>query len=183
MPTTAADISDVDVGFSAAPRKHFTKVGDVLVVWAGGRVLFNGFKLTASSQSSLGTGGSRVSLSRDGTSFGSHCKNNDQLANNAEKQWPARVRLVYNDGIQIRLQNSVIKTILAEANHCCGREMITRNAFPETGQLDEFRFRMAKRAIRLLYVEMKDSQAFEEAYYRAKKDTTFVQRIGELVRT
>jgi len=59
--------------------------------------------------------------------------------------------------------------------------MITSNAFPETGQREEFRFRMVKQAVRSLHAEMKGNQDYKDAYNRAKRDTSFVHKIGELV--
>lgn len=141
---------------------------------------------TSSTRSSLATSNPRLSgtlsdSSSDDASIGSRHKKKDRLANAAETQWPVRIRLFYDDGIKVRLQGSVIKTIITEAIRCCEREMITSNAFPETKQRDGFCYRMTKQAIRLLRAEMKDNQDYEDAYYCAKKDTTFVHRIGELV--
>lgn len=93
------------------------------------------------------------------------------------------IRIVYNDGVKIRQQNNVIKTIIAETIHRCEHHMITIDAFPETGQHVEFRFAMAKGSIRSLRRGMRDDDNYEEAYHRARKDLDFVHSIGEVVGT
>lgn len=101
----------------------------------------------------------------------------------AELQWPPGIRIIYIDGmIKIRRQSAVIKTIIAEAIHLGEVHLITCNAFPETGQRGDFRVSTAKRAIRGLCARLKHNRDYEEAYRRAKKDSSFVHKIGELVR-
>jgi hypothetical protein len=109
-------------------------------------------------------------------------RNKDQAFNDAERHWPSKIRVVYNDGtVKIRQQNHVIKTIIAEAIHRCEHHMITVDAFPETGQREEFRLEMAKKAIKSLRARGKDNEDYKEAWHRAKKDGNFIHRIGEVV--
>lgn len=57
--------------------------------------------------------------------------------------------------------------------------MIREDTFPETGQQEEFRYAMAKEAIKALKSGV--SMDFREAYHHAKKDAAFVHKIREVV--
>lgn len=108
-------------------------------------------------------------------------KSKEQSAHDAELRWPLEVRILYDDGIKIRQQNPVIKTIIAETIHRCEVHMITKDAFPETGQREKFRYEIAKRAIKSLRMNMTPNGDYKEAYNRATKDTNFIHKLGEVV--
>ncbi len=106
-------------------------------------------------------------------------KNKDEAANRAERDWPREIRLVYDGGIKMDKQHSVIKAIIKETICGCECDMIMRDAFLETGGWAEYSFDMAREAIKSLQIT---SQYYQEAYRRAKRDGNFVSRIGEVVR-
>lgn len=124
---------------------------------------------------------SPLSYFTDDEPTGPRGKNKDDLANKAESRWPSRTRVVYKDGIKLRQQNPVIRTIIAETIQRCEVHMISVDAFPETGQRVEFRYTVAKQAIKALYLEMGGNTGYQDAFNRAREDTDFVQRLGELV--
>lgn len=105
----------------------------------------------------------------------------DQVANTAEEHWPSVLQVVYDNGLKVRQQNSVIKTIIAQVIQCCEYRMITQDAFPEMGQRGEFRDKMVKLAIKILCKKVVPNENFIAAYCRAKIDEDFVQVIGEVV--
>lgn len=127
------------------------------------------------------TGSPLSYVSDDNELSGFSSKKKDDLANNAESRWPARIQIVYNDGIKLRQQNPVIRTIIAETIQHCEVHMISVDAFPETGQREGFRHTMTKQAIKALYLAMGGNTGYQDAFDRAREDTIFVQKIGELV--
>lgn len=105
----------------------------------------------------------------------------DRVANEAELQWPTNIRIHYKEGIKIRIQKPVIKTIIAETIHRAEVHMLTEDAFPEAGRREEFRYTNAKQAIKALSTNLDASEDYKDAYSRAKKDSNFVHKLGELV--
>lgn len=100
----------------------------------------------------------------------------------AEDNWPLVIQLVYEDGLKVRQQNPVIKTVIAEVIQCCELRMISKDAFPEMGKREEFRDKMVKLAIKLLCKKVVPNKNYIAAYHCARVDDIFVQRIGEVVR-
>ncbi len=105
-----------------------------------------------------------------------------QVAATAESDWPVSIQVIYDNGnIKIRQQSPVIKALIAETTSRCEEHMVTVDAFPERGRRAEFRFNIAKEAIRDLSKRLKTDPEYEEAYRHAKLDPKFVRKIGELV--
>lgn len=111
----------------------------------------------------------------------SHIKKKDDIANHTEQRWPPRIRVYYDNGIKLRQQNTVIRTVIAETIQRCEAHMVGVDAFPETARREEFWYNITKQAIKALHSSIGGDSGYQDVYDRARGDKNFVHKIGELV--